>query len=119
MQQMEARCMSSVTTKIINVPEELLSMCKDELDAVRLCVQLSRLPHERVRDALGVDKGHWSRMMQGRAHFPTRKLCELMDYCGNRAPLQYMAQRMGLQMYEDAKAKRKAELEAELRSLAA
>ena len=57
--------------------------------------------------------------MQGRAHFPTRKRLALMRLCGNLAPIQFEASRAGLTVYEDAKAKRKAELLAELETLAA
>jgi hypothetical protein len=110
---------ASVVKKTTNAPEELLEMCGNELEAVQLCIQLSKLPNKKLKSELGIDPGHWTRIMDGVAHFPTAKLCHLQRLCGNAALLQYMAKELGFTVYEDAKAKRKAELEAELRSLAA
>jgi hypothetical protein len=64
-------------------------MCRDELDAVNLCIDLSRMSDETLCRLLGIDKGHWSRMRKGRAHFPTAKRIALMELAGNWAPLQY------------------------------
>jgi hypothetical protein len=52
----------------------LVRMCKDELDAINLC---------------GIDKGHWSRIRKGMAHFPTKQRLNLMRLAGNWVPLQY------------------------------
>lgn len=67
----------------------LVRMCKDELDAINLCIDLSRLSDEAMCRELGVDKGHWSRIRKGRAHFPTAKRIALMWLAGNWVPLQY------------------------------
>lgn len=97
------------------VPVELMKMCRSKLDAIRLCVQLSRLTHSTIQDELGIDKGHWTRMMQGRAHFPTNKEGELMRLCGNYAPLQFEAAASGFELHAiDDKAQRIAALEAQL-----
>lgn len=58
-------------------------------------------------------------MMQGQAHFPTNKLTNLMHVCGNYAPMQYLSQAMGFELFEDAKSKRKEELRRELEQLEA
>lgn len=100
-------------------PAELVARCKDRLEAIQLCVQLSRLSNERICEALGIDRGHWTRMMQGRAWFPDPLSVSLMRLCGNLAPLQYEAQALGYELYEDAKSKRKAELQEELARLSA
>lgn len=65
--------------------------CKDPLQAIILCVQLSGHTYEFVAEALAIDKGNFSRMMQGRANFPDRKRIRLMEVCRNYAPLQYDA----------------------------
>jgi hypothetical protein len=52
-----------------------------------------------------------------RASLPLRKLPDLMRLCGNLAPLQWLARSMGFDMYEDAKSKRRAELQEELARL--
>lgn len=67
----------------------IIKMCRDELDAVNLCIDLSRMSDEAICQYLGIDKGHWSRIRKGRAHFPTKKRLELMYLAGNWAPLQY------------------------------
>jgi hypothetical protein len=97
----------------------LIGKAGDLLAAVQMCVQLSGLSNEAICDRLGIDPGHWTRMMQGRASLQLKKLPDLMRVCGNLAPLQYLAREMGFDLYEDAKAKRKAELVAELARLEA
>ena len=101
----------------VMVQEPLLNSCKNRLDAIRLCVQLSSLSNEVISENLGIDKGHFSRIMQGKAHFPDSKSIELMYLCGNYAPMQFEALRCGFQLYKDPKEQRKAELLAELNAL--
>jgi hypothetical protein len=78
----------------------LVEQCRDELDAIRLCMQLSSLSHEAIGGYLGIDKGHLCRTLQGRAHFPTSKRMALMTLCGNLAPLQYEAMRAGMELVD-------------------
>jgi hypothetical protein len=99
------------------VEAALLKNCDNLLDAVILCIQLSHLPHNAIARKLGIDKGHWTRMMQAQAHFPTNKLKMLMELCGNYAPMQWLAASTGFELFEDAKAKRKEELRRELEEL--
>ena len=87
--------------KPARVRDELLNSCESLLDSVHLCVQIGRLPHYAVAQRLGIDKGHWARMMQGQAHFPTNKMQMLMEVCGNLAPLQFLAMQSGFQVFED------------------
>jgi hypothetical protein len=94
--------------------DNLVVRAGDLLAAVQMCVQLSGLSNETICERLAIDPGHWTRMMQGRASLQLKKLPALMRICGNLAPLQWLAQEMGFDLYEDAKAKRKAELLAEL-----
>ena len=81
--------------KLTDAPWELVKMCEDELDAVRLCIQLSKFSHEFIGKQLGIDKGHFSRILQGMAGFPTHKRLSLMRLCGNRAPVQYEVMHIG------------------------
>lgn len=69
----------------------LVQRCKDPLEAIILCVQLSEFSQEVVAEKLGIDKGNFSRMMHGRANFPDRKRIQLMQVCRNYAPLQFDA----------------------------
>lgn len=109
----------AATKKPEKAPAELVERCANRLEAIQLCVQLSKLSNERICLALGIDKGHWTRMMQGRAWFPDPLSVDLMRLCGNLAPLQYEAWALGYELYEDAKAKRKQELQEELARLSA
>ena len=92
---------SHVTGKPAMVDWALVAKCKDERAAICLCVQLSGLANEEIAHQLGIDKGHWTRIMQGRGHFPTHKRSQLMSLCGNLAPLQFEAMRFGFQLYEN------------------
>jgi hypothetical protein len=99
------------------IEEALLRTCSSFLDAIHLCIHLSRLPHYAIAEKLGVDRGHWTRMMQAQAHFPTNKLQTLMEICGNYAPMQYLAFSTGFELFEDAKSQRREELRRELERL--
>ena len=96
------------------VPMELIRACKNRLDAIILCIQLSRLSQGEVAKRLGLDKGHLTRILQGLAYFPDQKSIELMEVCGNYAPMQFEAHATGFQLFEDPRAKKKAELRAAL-----
>jgi hypothetical protein len=97
---------------LTNAPGELVSKCRHGLDAIRLCIQLSNHTHEFLCEELGIDKGHFSRIMQGKAWFPDTKRIELMSLCGNRAPAQYDAIMTGCELVELSK-------DAQIRSLRA
>lgn len=112
-QQREMRLMG-VARSTKQAPMELIKTCRHRLDAIRLCVQLSSLSNEYVSGQLGIDKGHWTRIMQGKAHFPDAKSVDLMTLCGNYAPLQYEAWACGFDLQESSKEQRIRELEAEL-----
>ena len=76
---------------VVMADAHLVESCGDMLDAIILCIQLSRLSHEYVCEQLGIDKGHWSRMLSGRAHMNLKRVNRLMELCGNYAPLQWLA----------------------------
>lgn len=63
--------------------------------AISMCIDASGREEKAVYMDLGIDKGNWSRMMSGQAHFPHEKLEALMDLCGNDIPLQWLAWRRG------------------------
>lgn len=97
-----------------NAPDELVKKCRHGLDAIRLCVQLSGHTHEHLAKELVIDKGHFSRIMQGKASFPDTKRIQLMSLCGNRAPAQFDALMTGCELVEMSKEARIRELEAKL-----
>ncbi len=82
----------------VEVDWSLIAQCNDEQDALLLCVHLSRLANEEIARQLGIDKSHWTRIMQGRGNLPARKRTPLMSICGNIAPIQFEAMRFGRQL---------------------
>jgi hypothetical protein len=99
------------------VPLEFIKACKSELEALNLCMNLAHLSDETIREKLGIDKGHFSRIRKGRGNFPPNKRVQLMEFCGNLAPIQYEAWRMGRELIERSKDVRIRELEQQLAQL--
>lgn len=103
---------------VARVPHEvdwaLVAKCNDEQDALLLCVHLSRLANEEIARQLGIDKSHWTRIMQGRGNLPARKRTQLMSICGNIAPIQFEAMRFGKQLKDNDLSQREKELRNEL-----
>ncbi|KVG33841.1 MULTISPECIES: hypothetical protein [Burkholderia cepacia complex] len=79
----------------MDVPTEFVLKQPSLAGAIALCVQLSGLDDKEIYLSLGIDAGHWSRIMKGDAHFPVNKLNELCDMCGNEAPLIWWAHSRG------------------------
>lgn len=92
----------------------IIAKCKDERAAIVLCVNLSNLAHDEIGRQLGIDKGHFSRIMNCRGHFPTHKRSQLMALCENLAPVQFEAMKFGLQMFENQLDREERELEEQL-----
>jgi hypothetical protein len=103
--------------RVADVPAEFVRACNSELEALNLCMNLSHLSDETIRDALGIDKGHFSRIRKGRGNFPPNKRVVLMELCGNRAPVQYEAWRLGCEVVELSKDVRIRELENQIATL--
>lgn len=101
----------------VDVPMEFVKACKDELAALNLCMNLSNLSDETIRDALGIDKGHFSRLRKGRGNFPANKRIALMELCGNRAPVQYEALRLNCELVDKSKDAQIRELREQLAML--
>jgi hypothetical protein len=101
------------------VPLEFVKACKSELEALNLCMNLSGFADEVIRDHLGIDKGHFSRIRKGRGNFPPNKRVALMNLCGNVAPVQYEAWMVGRDLVERSKDVRIRELEQQLQQLRA
>lgn len=86
------------------------------LAAIKLCISLGGFDADKqVYAVLGIDPGHWTRILRGDAHFPVDKLIELMDLCGNEAPLIWLAHARG---YDPASLRqRETETERALREV--
>lgn len=78
-----------------SVSMPLVAAQKCMAKAIALCVQASGLDDKEIYLSLEIDAGHWSRIVKGDAHFQVNKLCQLMDLCGNEAPLMWLAHARG------------------------
>lgn len=96
-----------------DVPAELVLRQSTLSGAIALCVQVSGLEEKEVYLSLGIDAGHWTRIMKGDAHFPVNKLGDLMDLCGNEAPLSWLVYARGYDLH--SLRKRETETERKLR----
>lgn len=66
------------------------------LRAIHLAQEVSGLEDKQIYEALGIDKGHWSRMKAGEAHFPLdERFIGFMDLVGNEIPLIWIAEKRG------------------------
>ena len=117
--QGELRPLLGNVKKPMEVDWALIAKCSDEQDALLLCVHLSRLANEEIARQLGIDKGHWTRIMQGRGNLPARKRTQLMSICGNIAPIQYEAMRFGRQLKVNDVEQREKELLEQLAAVQA
>lgn len=64
-------------------------------DACVLAMSVAGLCAKQIYIPLRIDKGHWSRIESGEAHFPHQKIEALLDLLGNDIPLQWLAYRRG------------------------
>ena len=64
-------------------------------EACELVMRVAGLNAKQVYMTLKIDKGHWSRIESGEAHFPHLKLEAFLDLLGNDIPLQWLAWRRG------------------------
>lgn len=114
--QIQVPCMS-VMRSPEEVPAAFVQACKSELEALNLCMNLSGLSDEAIRENLGIDKGHFSRIRKGRGNFPPNKRVALMELCGNRAPIQYEAMRLNCEVVDLSKDAQIRALEEQLNVL--
>lgn len=72
------------------VPMELVKLCKNKQEAIRLCVRWSGIQDSVMAQIMVIDKGNFSRMMTGSAQLPHNKENQLQDECGNEAILDWV-----------------------------
>lgn len=101
------RCKQKIDLALVKSQRTLLG-------AIKLCISAAGFDSDKTLYMdLGIDPGHWSRIMRGEAHFPIDKLPDLMDACGNESPLLWLVDARG---YDTASLRqRESELERELR----
>jgi hypothetical protein len=79
----------------MDVPLALILQRKTLLGAINFCIELSGLEAKEIYLPLGIDAGHFTNLRKGQGHFPTDKIGELMDLCGNEVPLLWLAHQRG------------------------
>jgi plasmid maintenance system antidote protein VapI len=96
-------------------PEEV--MRKKTLGAsIELCAEAAGYDLDKAFQArLNVDKAQFSRWLNGTEGIVWPRLANLMDVCGNDAPVLWMAYERGYDLY--AMRKRESELERQNREL--
>ena len=78
--------------------------------AIELCIELSEFEADKqLQDALKVDKAQFSRWISGQEGIKWEKISDLMDLCGNDAPLLWMLHARGY----DVNSLRRKETETE------
>ena len=82
----------------IEVDAALVQRQSSMLAAIQLCLQAAGIADKEAHLALGIDAGHWSRILRGDAHFPLHLLGPLMDMAGNEAPLEWLAHSRGYEL---------------------
>lgn len=82
----------------IDVDAALVHRQSSMLAAIQLCLQAAGIADKEAHLALGIDAGHWSRILRGDAHFPLHLLGPLMDLAGNEAPLEWLANSRGYEL---------------------
>lgn len=81
--------------------------------AIALCAKAAGYEPKELQSALRLDKAQWSRWESGQEGVVWPKLTQVMDFCGNDAPVLWMHYARGYDLH--ALRKRESELERELR----
>ena len=81
--------------------------------AITLCAKAAGYEGKEVQAELKWDKAQWSRWESGQEGVVWPKLVQLMDFCGNDAPVLWMYHARGYDLH--ALRKRESELEQQLR----
>lgn len=82
----------------IDVDASLVHRQPSLIAAIQLCLQAAGIADKEACLSLGIDAGHWSRILRGDAHFPLHLLGPLMDMAGNEAPLEWLAHSRGYEL---------------------
>jgi hypothetical protein len=75
------------------VADEVVRKQPNMSAAINLSLSAAGLEPKEAYMPLDIDKGVWSRIMNGQAHFPHEKFTTLEDITGNDIPLRWLALR--------------------------
>lgn len=95
-EQQQFRLFGGTAYRAALVDVDLVRKCRSEVEAFFLSVDLARArqPHGWYADELGIDRGQFSKMLNGKARFSVNG-AELAALTGNLALSQYRALEVG------------------------
>jgi hypothetical protein len=87
--------------------------------AIRLAANACGLEEKEIYLPLKIDASHWTKILNGQAHFPTDKLDQFCNIVGNEIPLAWWAHRRGKGLHLLlSEAERQLQIEREARGKA-
>ena len=77
------------------VADEVIFAQPSMTAAIRLAANVSGFEEKEIYLPLKIDASHWTRILNGQAHFPTDKLDQFCNIVGNEIVLAWWAHRRG------------------------
>lgn len=110
-----------VNGSITQVDESQLKAASTFKDALKLCIQLSRVKRTQQDLALqaGVNACQFSKVLRGDFHLPGDAIPRIERLCGNSAMTQWLALQHGATLHVETLEEKIIRLEAELSARAA
>jgi hypothetical protein len=108
------RAVTQVALPVVVSPVEVMRE-KTLGGAITLCAKAAGYEGKQVQQDLKFDKAQWSRWESGQEGIVWPKLCQVMDHCGNDAPLMWLNFDRGYDI--DSMRKRETELQRQVRML--
>jgi|WetSurMetagenome_2_1015567.scaffolds.fasta_scaffold448954_1 hypothetical protein len=109
----------SAPPKRADIADEVVAVQPSLTAAINLCISASGLEDKEIYIPLKIDPVHWTRIRQGKAHFPVDQFERLMLLCGNDVPLRWLARCRGFDLMprQDYKDKKLHDLEQQNQAL--
>ena len=73
-----------------DLPDTVVRNCLKSHQALKLAITSSGLEHQHLWKPLGIDKGSWSKIINGQAHFPNDKLQHFCKLVNNTIYLRWL-----------------------------
>jgi plasmid maintenance system antidote protein VapI len=108
------RAVTQVALPVVVSPVEVMRE-KTLGGAITLCAKAAGYEGKQVQQDLKFDKAQWSRWESGQEGIVWPKLVQVMDHCGNDAPLMWLNFDRGYDI--DSMRKRETELQRQVRML--
>ena len=73
-----------------DLPDHVIRGCQKSHQALNLAITSSGLEHQHLWKPLSIDKGSWSKIINGQAHFPNDKLKSFCKLVNNNIYLRWL-----------------------------